>query len=202
MRSEIMITFPALPYADDALTAAISARTIGFHYGKHHRTYFEKLVKLIEDTPYANMELEDILRATAGRNDARAIFDNAAQMWNHSFYWQGLKKNGGGEPTGAVGERLRSSFGDPAAWRKELTDAAVNHFGSGWAWLILDGGKIKVTSTHDGENPLIHGQRPLLTLDVWEHAYYLDYQNRRVDYIAALLDKLVNWDFVAANLRG
>lgn len=195
-----MITFPALPYPEDALDPIISARTISFHYGKHHRTYFDKLTGLIKGTRYENMSLEEIVKSAAGKGAEQAIFNNAAQTWNHTFYWQSLKKSGGGDPPDALRKKIETAFGNVADCRKALTDAAVGHFGSGWAWLVLDGSTLKVTSTHDADNPLTKNMRPLLAIDVWEHAYYLDYQNRRPDYVSAVLNSLVNWDFAAANL--
>ena len=196
------IVLPALPYAQNALEPVISANTLGFHYGKHHKTYVDTLNKLIAGTEFADMPLEQIVKATSGKSDHEAIFHNAAQAWNHTFYWRSLKPKGGGEPPAAVKRLLESSFGSVEACKKELATAAVGQFGSGWAWLVQDGGKLKVVKTGDADTPLTGGSKPLLTLDVWEHAYYLDYQNRRVDYVSAVLEKLVNWDFTADNLSG
>jgi superoxide dismutase, Fe-Mn family len=194
------ITLPALPYPQNALDPVISANTLGFHYGKHHKTYVDTLNKLIAGTEFADMPLEQIVKATSGKADRAAIFNNAAQAWNHTFYWRSMKPQGGGEPPAAVKRLVESSFGSVEACKKELATAAVGQFGSGWAWLVLDGGKLKVVKTGNAETPLTGGSKPLLTLDVWEHAYYLDYQNRRVDYVNAVLEKLLNWEFAAENL--
>jgi len=195
------LVLPALPYSENALDPVISATTVGLHYGKHHRAYFDNLNKLIAGTPLAEQSLEQIVRASAGVADKTAIFNNAAQAWNHTFYWNGLRANGGGKPGRALGDVIDRDFGSFEALRKELSAAAVSQFGSGWAWLALADGKLKVLKTGNADNPMTQGMTPLLTIDVWEHAYYLDYQNRRADYVNALLDKLVNWDFVAANLK-
>jgi superoxide dismutase, Fe-Mn family len=194
------ISLPPLPYDQGALAPVISANTLTFHYGKHHKTYVETLNKLIVGTEFADMPLESIIRATARQSDHTAIFNNAAQTWNHTFYWKSMKAKGGGEPPAALKTLMQDSFGGTEQCKKELSKAAVGQFGSGWAWLVLDGGKLKILKTPDAETPLSGGPTPLLTIDVWEHAYYLDYQNRRVDYVNALLDKLVNWEFAAENL--
>ena len=164
------------------------------------KTYVETLNKLIVGTEFGDMPLENIVRATAGQADHVAIFNNAGQVWNHNFYWQSLKPRGGGEPPAALKRLMETSFGSVDACKKELSTAAVGQFGSGWAWLVQDGEKLKVVKTGNANTPLTQGQKPLLTVDVWEHAYYLDYQNRRVDYVNALLDKLANWEFAAENL--
>ena len=194
------IVLPPLPYADNALEPVITAHTIGFHYGKHHKGYVDNLVKLVADTEYAGLPLEKIIASTAGVLEKAAIFNNAAQVWNHTFYWQSLMPKGGGEPPAALKQKIEASFGSVDACKKELTAAAVSQFGSGWAWLVLDGDKLKVVKTANADNPLKAGIKPLLTVDVWEHAYYLDYQNRRADYVAAVLDKLINWEFALQNL--
>jgi len=196
------IALPALPYPQNALDPVISANTLGFHYGKHHKTYVDTLNKLIAGTELADMSLEQIVKATSGKSDHTAIFNNAAQAWNHTFYWRSMQPQGGGEPPASVKRLLESSFGSVEACKKELAAAAVGQFGSGWAWLVQDGGKLKVVKTGNAETPLTGGSKPLLTLDVWEHAYYLDYQNRRADYVNAVLEKLVNWEFAAENLSG
>lgn len=193
-------TLPPLPYPEDALDPVISARTIGFHYGKHHKAYLDNLNKLVAGTPMADMTLEEVVMASAGAADKTAVFNNAAQVWNHTFYWNGLRPNGGGKPGSELAARIEKDFGGYDAMRKELVTAASTQFGSGWAWLVEEGGKLKVVKTGNADNPMTQKMKPLLTIDVWEHAYYLDYQNRRADYINALLDKLVNWAFVAANL--
>ena len=199
-RAATPVVLPPLPWADTALAPVISANTIGFHYGKHHQGYVTHLNKLTAGTPFADQPLEQIVRATAGKADQAAIFNTAAQVWNHTFYWQSLNPGGGGEPPAALKAKIEASFGSVAACRKELTTAATSQFGSGWAWLVADGDALKVVKTGNAETPLTGAMRPLVTIDVWEHAYYLDYQNRRADYVAAVLDKLVNWEFALANL--
>ncbi len=191
---------PPLPYADNALDPVISANTISFHYGKHHRAYVDNLNKLTAGTEFADLPLEKIIAATAGKPDKTAIFNNAAQTWNHTFYWNSLKPKGGGEPPAVLKQKIEASFGTLDACKKELAAAAMGQFGSGWAWLVLEGGKLKVVKTGNADNPLTAGLKPLLTIDVWEHAYYLDYQNRRADYLNAVLEKVINWDFAAENI--
>jgi len=191
---------PPLPFGDTALAPVISANTLSFHYGKHHKAYVDNLNKLVAGNEMADMSLEKIILITAGVPEKTGVFNNAAQVWNHTFYWASMKPNGGGKPTGLLAEKIDAAFGSFEALRKELATAAVGQFGSGWAWLVLDAGKLKVVKTGNAENPLTKGMRPLLTIDVWEHAYYLDYQNRRGDYVNAVLDKLINWDFAAENL--
>jgi Fe-Mn family superoxide dismutase len=190
---------PPLPYSQNALEPYISQRTIEFHYGKHHRAYVEKTNELVTGTNLAQLSLEEIMKQTAGSPEKVAIFNNAAQAWNHNFYWQSMKP-GGTKPEGELLKRIDASFGNLENLKKELLDAAVAQFGSGWTWLVADGDKLKVVKTGNADNPLVHGQTPLLTIDVWEHAYYLDYQNRRADYVKALIDNLLNWEFAAANL--
>jgi Fe-Mn family superoxide dismutase len=192
---------PALPYAESALDPVISANTMGFHYGKHHKGYVDNLNKAVAGTPLADMALEQIITTTYGMADKTGIYNNASQDWNHSFYWKSLRPQGGGVPPQALREKIEDSFGDLQGLRKELLAAATSQFGSGWAWLVLDGDKLAVTKTGNADSPLTRGQRPRLTLAVWEHAYYLDYQNRRADYAAAVFDKLLNWDFAAENLK-
>jgi Fe-Mn family superoxide dismutase len=194
------LSLPALPWAENALEPVISAKTISFHYGKHHKTYVENANKLIVGTELADLPLDQIVRATAGKADRVGIFNNAAQAWNHDFYWKGLKPNGGGEPPAVLKAKIDAAFGGVDAFKKELSNAAVQQFGSGWAWVVLDGDKLKIVKTGNADTPIAHGQKPLLTIDVWEHAYYLDYQNKRVDYANALIDKLANWEFAAENL--
>jgi Fe-Mn family superoxide dismutase len=192
---------PPLPYGDNALDPVISANTLGFHYGKHHKTYVDNLNKLITGTELADLSLEEVIAATAGKADKVGVFNNAAQVWNHTFYWSSLLPNGGGEPPAALRQKIEASFGSVDACKKELATAATTQFGSGWAWLVKDGDKLQVTKTSNADLPLTKGLKPLLTIDVWEHAYYLDYQNRRVDYVNAVLDKLINWGFAADNDR-
>ncbi len=190
---------PPLPYPENALEPVITARTIGFHYGKHHSGYVTNLNKLIAGTEFADAHLEKIMAGTAGVKEKAAIFNNAAQVWNHTFYWNSLKANGGGEPPAALKTRIDASFGSVDACKKELAAAATGQFGSGWAWLVSDGDGLKVVKTGNAETPLTAGFKPLLTVDVWEHAYYLDYQNRRADYVNAVLEKLINWEFALQN---
>ena len=199
-RGAAPVVLPPLPWAEGALAPVISANTISFHYGKHHQGYVTNLNKLTAGTPLADQSLAQIVRATAGKADQAAIFNNAAQVWNHTFYWQSLKPGGGGEPPAALKAKMEASFGSVAACREELTKAATSQFGSGWAWLVADGDALKVVKTGNAETPLTGAMRPLVTIDVWEHAYYLDYQNRRADYVAAVLDKLINWEFALQNL--
>lgn len=189
-----------LPYADNALEPVITANTLSFHYGKHHKTYVDNLNNLLANNDLSGKSLEDIIKATAGQTDKAAIFNNAAQVWNHMFYWHSLKPHGGGEPSSALKQKIEASFGSLDACKKEFAQAAITQFGSGWAWLVVDGGKISIAKTSNAESPITKNLRPLLTIDVWEHAYYLDYQNKRADYVNAILDKLINWDFAAANL--
>ncbi len=194
------ITLPELPYAKDALEPYISARTLEFHHGKHHQAYVTNLVKLIAGTDMENMALEDIVRKCAGDASKAGIFNNAAQVWNHTFYWNCMKKNGGGKPSAGLMKKIEDSFGGFDKFVGEMKNAAATQFGSGWAWLVLDGGRVGIEKTSNADNPLAHGRRALLTIDVWEHAYYLDYQNRRPDYIAAFFEKLVNWDYAESLL--
>jgi len=194
------IALPSLPYGKDALAPYISANTLEFHYGKHHQAYVDNLNKLIAGNDLAGKSLEDIIKNTAGDTAKAGIFNNAAQVWNHSFYWQCLKKAGGGAPTGAIAGRITATWGNYDKFVEELKNAGLTQFGSGWAWLILDGKNLKITKTANADTPIAHGQKALLTIDVWEHAYYLDYQNRRPDYLAAVIKNLINWDFINANL--
>jgi superoxide dismutase, Fe-Mn family len=196
------IVLPPLPYEQSALDPVISAKTLSFHYGKHHKSYVDTVNKLIAGTEFADLPLETLVKATAGKAEHTAIFNNAAQVWNHTFYWHSMRPQGGGEPPAALKEMMVASFGGVEQFKKELSAAAVGQFGSGWAWLILEGGKLKISKTANANTPLAQGQKALLTIDVWEHAYYLDYQNRRVDYANAWLDKLANWEFAAKNLAG
>jgi Fe-Mn family superoxide dismutase len=193
------IALPPLPVALDALEPVISARTLATHHGKHHKTYVDKLNKAITGTALAGLPLETIVRRTADVKAKMDVFNNAAQAWNHSFYWRSLRPDGGGTPPAALQARIRRDFGSLAALRKELAAAATGQFGSGWAWLVVDRGKLAVVKTGNADLPLVHNQQPLLTIDVWEHAYYLDYQQRREDYANAVIDKLLNWEFAAEN---
>lgn len=194
------ISLPPLPFDENALAPVISAKTLGFHYGKHHAGYVAKLKKLTDGTPRAGQSLEQIILETAGKEDQAALFNNAAQIWNHTFYWNSLSPAGGGEPPAELKMKIEASFGSVEACKNELAAAAGSQFGSGWAWLVQSGSALRIVKTGNAGTPLTEGFKPLLTLDVWEHAYYLDYQNRRGDYVGALLDKLINWNFAAANL--
>jgi len=194
------IALPELPYGKDALAPHISANTLDFHYGKHHKTYVDNLNKLIAGTDLAEKPLEEIIKIAAKDSAKASIFNNAAQVWNHSFYWQCLKKSGGGKPTGAIAAKINATWGSYDKFAEELKNAGVTQFGSGWAWLVLEGNQLKITKTANADTPLAHGQKPLLTIDVWEHAYYLDYQNRRPDYLLAVIQNLINWNFVNDNL--
>lgn len=199
LRAVSSIVLPPLPYAENALEPVITAKTIGFHYGKHHKGYLDNLNKLITGTDYSELTIEEIIKGTAGRPERMAIFNNAAQTWNHSFYWNSIKPKGGGEPPDALKQKIEASFGSVDACKKELVSAAISQFGSGWVWLVLDGANLKVVKTSNADVPLTTEMKPLLTIDVWEHAYYLDYQNLRADYVKAVLDKLINWEFALQN---
>jgi len=196
----VPITLPRLPYPYDALEPHISRTTLEVHHGKHHRAYVEKVKTLATQVRLADQPLERIIQQTAGQDRHRALFNNAAQAWNHAFYWRSLRPGGGGEPQGEIAERVKTDLGGYGSFVELLAAAATGQFGSGWAWLVLDGNKLKVTQTANADTPLAHGQTPLLTVDVWEHAYYLDYQNRRADYAAAVIAHLINWDFASRNL--
>ncbi len=191
---------PPLPYPREALEPHMSGRTLDFHHGKHHQAYVTNLNNLVKDTPMASQSLEDIIRATAKDEAKVGVFNNAAQIWNHTFFWHCMKPNGGGAPQGKLADLITESFGSLDAFKTEFKTTAVSQFGSGWGWLVLDGGKLKITKTANAVTPLAQGQTALLTVDVWEHAYYLDFQNRRPDFVQTFLDHLVNWDFVAQNL--
>jgi len=189
-----------LPYPEDALAPIISTRTVGFHHGKHHKGYVDKVNELVSGTEFEGQALERIVIATSGKPERVELFNNAAQAWNHAFYWRSLKPKSGGTPTGALAGKIDAAFGGLDALKKKLATAAVKQFGSGWAWLVTDGQALKVVTTSNADVPFIRGMTPLLTLDVWEHAYYLDYQNRRADYAQAVIDRLLNWEFAAENL--
>ena len=192
-------SLPPLPYADTALEPLISANTLSFHYGKHHKAYVDNLNKLVEGKDMATMSLEQIIHASAGKADMAGVFNNAAQVWNHTFYWNSMKPNGGGKPTGPLAAAIDKDLGGYDKFKADLSAAAMTQFGSGWAWLVSDAGTLKIVKTGNAEVPLTKGQKPLLTIDVWEHAYYLDYQNLRAKYVETLIDKLLNWDFANQN---
>ncbi|CAK66558.1 unnamed protein product (macronuclear) [Paramecium tetraurelia] len=189
-----------LPYAQDALAPHISANTISFHYGKHHAGYVNKLNELTKGTPYETQSLTDVVKNTFGNPATVAIFNNAAQNWNHTFYWRSMKQQGGGPATGQVKDLILQSFDSLDSFSKAFTDAALSQFGSGWTWLVEKDGKVSIVKTSNADNPITSGYNPLITLDVWEHAYYLDFQNRRVDYANLFLTNLVNWDYANQNL--
>ena len=194
------IAFSGLPYGEGALEPFISKRTIGFHYGKHHQGYVAKTNKFIASTEFEGLSLNDIIKKTQGKEAQSAIFNNAAQVYNHTFYWNSMTPNGGGRPTGKISQKISQAFGDYPKFVEVFSSAAASQFGSGWAWLVKDGDTLKVIKTGNADTPIAHGFVPLLTIDVWEHAYYLDYQNRRDDYIKAYLEHLVNWEFAEKNL--
>jgi len=189
-------TLPPLPYEKSALAPHLSEETLEFHYGKHHKAYVDNLNKLVEGKPEASKSLEDIIKTSEG-----GVFNNAAQIWNHTFYWSSIKPNGGGQPTGELAQAITRDFGSYEKFAEEFSTAGATQFGSGWAWLVLDKGKLAVTKTPNADLPLKHGQKALLTMDVWEHAYYIDFRNARPKYIETFLKHLVNWDFALANLK-
>lgn len=194
------ISLPDLPYSRDDLAPYISENTLNIHYGKHHTAYVDNLNKLIEGTDLAGKSLEDIIVKVANDANNVAIFNNAAQVWNHTFYWKSMVPGGGGTPSGNIADKLQTDFGGYEKFAEQLKKAALAQFGSGWAWLVLNAGKLEVVKTSNADTPIAHGLKPLMTVDVWEHAYYLDYQNRRGDYLNAFLNNLINWDFVNIQL--
>ena len=191
---------PALPWQENALEPVMSAHTISLHYGKHHATYVKKLNELVEGTRYAEQPLELVIASTAGHDETKKIFNNAAQAWNHTFFWNCLAPRAGGEPGGTIGRELEA-LGGYAGFKKKFVQAAVDCFGSGWAWLVWRDGKLEILATSNAGTPLTMGAVPLLTLDVWEHAYYVDYENRRPEYAEAVVDKLVNWRWAEEQLE-
>ena len=191
---------PPLPWDPAALDPVISARTIEFHYGKHHRAYVTNLNGLVAGTRFADMPLEQVVKESAQGDENKKIFNNAAQVWNHTFFWNCLKKGGGGKPGGTIAQRIESDCGGYDAFKKKLLDTAVGTFGSGWAWLVEKNGKLDIVSTSNAGTPITTGATPLLTIDVWEHAYYLDYQNERPKFVGAVFDKLLNWRFAEEQL--
>ncbi|MBF2009453.1 MAG: superoxide dismutase [Chlorogloeopsis fritschii C42_A2020_084] len=191
-------TQPPLPFPMDALEShGMKAETFEYHYGKHHKAYVDNLNKLTEGTELATKPLEEVIQISFKDSSKTGIFNNAAQVWNHTFFWNCLKPSGGGQPTGELGSKIEKDFGSFDKFKEEFSNAAATQFGSGWAWLVDDNGTLKVTKTPNAENPLVHGQKALLTLDVWEHAYYIDFRNARPAFIKNFLDNLVNWDFAA-----
>jgi superoxide dismutase, Fe-Mn family len=192
----VSFELPALPYAKDALAPHMSAETFDYHHGKHHLAYVNKLNELTAGKPEAGKSLEELIRTTEG-----GLFNQAAQVWNHTFFWSCMKPAGGGEPTGDLAAAIQRDFGSYADFKTKFAAEAVGRFGSGWAWLVKDGDKLAITNSINAGNPMTEGKTPLLTLDVWEHAYYIDYRNARPNFITAFLEHLVNWDFAAANLK-
>jgi superoxide dismutase, Fe-Mn family len=190
---------PPLPYDYNALEPFMSAKTLEFHHDKHHAGYVTNLNNLVKDTELADQSLEEVIKATANDSSKAGIFNNAAQVWNHTFYWNGMKPSGGGTPSGALAEKINATFGSYDKFKDEFKSAGATQFGSGYAWLVFENGDLKIVKTPNAVNPMTSGQTPLLTCDVWEHAYYLDYQNKRPDFLQSFLDNLVNWDFVAQN---
>ena len=192
-------SLPPLPYSETALSPYVSAETLEFHYGKHHQGYINKINGLVESAGLTGKFLDEIVRETAGNPEKEPVFNNAAQAWNHEFYWQSMTPGGGGTPSGDLARKIEADFGNYSNFKNAFAAAAGTQFGSGWAWLVMDGDSLKIVKTSNADTPLAHGQVPILTIDVWEHAYYIDYRNRRKDYIAAYLGHLVNWKFAANN---
>ncbi len=192
---------PPLPWGESALEPVISARTIGLHHGKHHATYVKKLNELVAGTRFAEMALEDVIAASVGGEDTKKIFNNAAQAWNHTFFWSCLAPRAGGEPSKALARRIEESFGGYAQFKEKFSQAAIDTFGSGWAWLVARGDKLEIVSTSNAGTPLTMGATPLLAIDVWEHAYYIDYENRRPEFVGAVIDRLLNWNFAEEQLE-
>ncbi|MCU7521878.1 MAG: superoxide dismutase [Bacteroidota bacterium] len=195
------LTLPDLPYAKNALEPHISAKTLEFHHDKHHNAYVQNANKMLEGTDLANADVETIVKKTYGDQSKTGLFNNAAQVWNHTFLWNSMKPNGGGMPTGEIAGMIEKDFGNYQKFVEEFKNAGATQFGSGWAWLVLKGGKLQITKTPNADTPIARGEKPLLTVDVWEHAYYLDYQNRRPDYLTTFIEHLINWDFVNENLK-
>ncbi|MGZ3418630.1 MAG: superoxide dismutase [Polyangiales bacterium] len=188
---------PPLPYAKNALVPHISEETLEFHYGKHHQAYMNNLKAALEGKPEGNKSLEEVIKDSSG-----GVFNNSAQVWNHSFFWNCMKPNGGGKPTGELASMIDRDFGGYDKFKEEFTKTCVTQFGSGWGWLVEDGGKLALMQTSNADLPMKHGKKALLTIDVWEHAYYIDYRNLRPKFVETVIDKLLNWDFALQNLKG
>ncbi len=199
-QKEAPFELPTLPYPEGALAPIISANTLRFHHGKHHMAYIAKVNELVPGTEFEGQTLERIILAVSGQADRAELFNNAAQAWNHAFYWRSMSPKGGGRPPAELATMIDAAFGSFDAFKQQFSAAAVSQFGSGWAWLVRGGAALKIVKTSNAQSPLTKGEVPLLTIDVWEHAYYLDYQNRRPDYVQAVTDKLLNWEFAAENL--
>jgi Fe-Mn family superoxide dismutase len=195
------VKLPRLGYKADALEPYISEKTIEFHYGKHHQGYVDKTNKIIAGSPYADLPLEEIVKSTRGKSENLALFNNAAQVYNHTFYWNSMKPAGGGAPGGRIAQEIERNFGGYPKFSEAFSTASVTLFGSGWVWLVQDGDALKIIQTANADTPIADGLNPLLTIDVWEHAYYLDYQNQRGAYVKSFLEHLVNWDFAESNLN-
>lgn len=193
-------TLPSLPYEKNALVPYISEQTLDFHHGKHHQTYVTNLNNLVQGTENEAKSLKELIKLSYGKAELSGVFNNAAQVWNHTFFWNCMKPNGGGMPCGAIAEKINESFGSYEKFATDFKQAALTQFGSGWAWLVQEGSVLKIIKTPNADLPMVRNQKALLTCDVWEHAYYLDYQNRRADFVQTFLDHLVNWDFVNQNL--
>ena len=194
-------TLPDLPFAKDALAPHMSAETLDYHHGKHHKAYVDKTNKLVEGTDLAGASLIEVIKAAKEKGD-KGLFNNSAQIWNHSFFWQCLAPEGSTRPSGQLRDLINEGFGGEQALLDKLATESANHFASGWGWLVLNNGKLEVTSLHDADTPAVHGMTPLLTIDVWEHAYYIDYRNERPKFVKSVLENIINWDFVAQNLDG
>jgi Fe-Mn family superoxide dismutase len=201
MEQNMPFTLPDLPFAKDALAPYMSAETLDYHHGKHHKAYVDKTNGLIEGTELAGASLVEVIKAAKEKGD-EGLFNNSAQIWNHSFFWQCLAPEGSTRPSGKLRDLINVGFGGEQALLEKLATESVNHFASGWGWLVLSNGKLEVTSLHDADTPAVHGLTPLLTIDVWEHAYYIDYRNERPKFVKSVLENIINWDFVAQNLDG
>jgi len=193
---------PLLPYPKESLEPHISARTLDVHHGKHHQAYVTNLNNLIKDTPLEGARLEEIILQTAKDDSKAGVFNNAAQVWNHTFFWSSMSAKGGGEPSPALADKLVAAFGSVASFKEQFKQAGATQFGSGWVWLVLEAGALKIVKTGNAMTPMVQGQKALVTCDVWEHAYYLDYQNRRPDFLQVFLDHLIDWSFVEKNMGG
>jgi Fe-Mn family superoxide dismutase len=201
MEMIMAFTLPDLPFERDALAPHMSAETLDFHHGKHHKAYVDKVNGLLGDTDLEGASLVEVIQAAHERRD-RPLFNNSAQIWNHSFFWQCLAPEGSTRPSGKLRDMIATAFGGEQQLLDKLATESTSHFASGWGWLILNNGKLEVTSLHDADTPAAHGMTPLLTIDVWEHAYYIDYRNDRAKFVKTVLEKIINWDFVAKNLDG
>jgi superoxide dismutase, Fe-Mn family len=195
-----MFTLPKLPYAEDALAPHISAQTMALHHGKHHKAYIDKLNELLTGDPLEDLPLDEVIRQSHGLAARQTMFNNAAQSWNHDFFWKSMRPSGGRAPSGEINRLIGRDIGGPQAFREAFLKVAAGHFGSGWIWLVLDKDAVAIVATHDADLPPVHGRIALATCDLWEHAYYLDYQNRRPAFVETFLDHLIDWDFANANL--